>query len=223
MSASAQATVVFSNNFDAENGGASALNYNSFNGLNSTGARYVDLVASGDYGITCAGGSGSCVDLDGTPGPGTLSSASSYAFSAGDLITLSFAISGNQRGYGADDWTAALNFASTTDITEWGVSVNGTTFAGGSGLADAISFSQAAWTTDFPFVDFTLFARTGNAGSVSFSFATNSADNVGPLLDNVSLDISSAVPEPATWAMMIGGFALVGAAMRRRVATVSFA
>ena len=32
-----------------------------------------------------------------------------------------------------------------------------------------------------------------------------------------------AVPEPATWAMMIGGFALVGSAMRRRATAVSFA
>lgn len=32
-----------------------------------------------------------------------------------------------------------------------------------------------------------------------------------------------SVPEPATWAMMIGGFALAGAAMRRRKAAVSFA
>ncbi|MBN8830607.1 MAG: PEPxxWA-CTERM sorting domain-containing protein [Sphingomonadales bacterium] len=32
-----------------------------------------------------------------------------------------------------------------------------------------------------------------------------------------------AVPEPATWAMMIGGLALVGAAMRARRASVSFA
>jgi hypothetical protein len=34
---------------------------------------------------------------------------------------------------------------------------------------------------------------------------------------------SGAVPEPATWAMMIGGFALVGASMRRRRTAVSFA
>ena len=33
----------------------------------------------------------------------------------------------------------------------------------------------------------------------------------------------AAVPEPATWAMMIGGFALAGAAMRRRSSKVSFA
>lgn len=45
-------------------------------------------------------------------------------------------------------------------------------------------------------------------------------------LDNivVSANISTApgVPEPASWAMMIGGFALLGATMRRRV-SVAFA
>jgi len=34
---------------------------------------------------------------------------------------------------------------------------------------------------------------------------------------------SGAVPEPASWAMMLGGFGLVGGAMRRRKAVVSFA
>lgn len=34
--------------------------------------------------------------------------------------------------------------------------------------------------------------------------------------DNQTQLITSAVPEPATWAMMIGGFALAGAGMRRR-------
>ena len=33
----------------------------------------------------------------------------------------------------------------------------------------------------------------------------------------------AAVPEPASWAMMIGGFAVVGGAMRRRRVSVSFA
>lgn len=34
---------------------------------------------------------------------------------------------------------------------------------------------------------------------------------------------SGAVPEPATWAMMISGFGLIGATMRRRVAKVGYA
>ena len=43
------------------------------------------------------------------------------------------------------------------------------------------------------------------------------ADNT-VFLDNVSASVtpSGAVPEPATWAMLIAGFGLVGASLRRR-------
>jgi hypothetical protein len=40
---------------------------------------------------------------------------------------------------------------------------------------------------------------------------------------NSNFEVAAAVPEPATWAMFIGGFGLVGAAMRRRRTTVRFA
>lgn len=35
-------------------------------------------------------------------------------------------------------------------------------------------------------------------------------------------DLSAAVPEPGTWALMIGGFGLVGAGMRRKKTKVSY-
>ena len=35
-------------------------------------------------------------------------------------------------------------------------------------------------------------------------------------LDNITVGTTAAVPEPASWALMIGGFTMVGAAMRRR-------
>lgn len=38
-----------------------------------------------------------------------------------------------------------------------------------------------------------------------------------------SVSVPSGVPEPASWAMMIGGLGIVGAAQRRRVKRVSFA
>jgi hypothetical protein len=44
-------------------------------------------------------------------------------------------------------------------------------------------------------------------------FWTPSADNVGPLLDNV---LVSQVPEPSSWMLMIAGFGLVGYSARRR-------
>ncbi len=56
---------------------------------------------------------------------------------------------------------------------------------------------------------------------------TNNGINGSPLPGGVNIsgggieasltyDVAAAVPEPATWAMMLGGFGLVGAATRRR-------
>ena len=47
-------------------------------------------------------------------------------------------------------------------------------------------------------------------------FASGDTNASGPALDNVSI---SAVPETATWAMMILGFGVVGGAVRRRRST----
>jgi hypothetical protein len=64
-----------------------------------------------------------------------------------------------------------------------------------------------------PFTLSTFSFVAGNSGTLQFGLGTHSHDNVGPLVDSVSLDV---VPEPATWALMISGFGLAGAALRRR-------
>ncbi|MFS0738129.1 PEPxxWA-CTERM sorting domain-containing protein [Sphingomonas sp. 1P06PA] len=55
--------------------------------------------------------------------------------------------------------------------------------------------------------------------SVTFSGFDAAFAPKGFALDNLSLSLVSApaVPEPAAWALMIGGFGLVGGAMRRRM------
>lgn len=54
-------------------------------------------------------------------------------------------------------------------------------------------------------------------GTGSDTLAFNEQDNPSYLaLDNVSLAVAGAVPEPATWAMMLLGFGAIGFAMRRR-------
>lgn len=64
------------------------------------------------------------------------------------------------------------------------------------------------------------FSFTAAGTSTTLTFASDNATAYGPALDNVSV---VAVPEPATWALMIGGLALAGAQMRRRKSVVSFA
>lgn len=73
---------------------------------------------------------------------------------------------------------------------------------------------------------FDISGGTGMAfANLSNSFGTvNLTTGVGTLVGTIGagnlVDITAAsVPEPASWAMMIAGFGLVGASMRRRVAT----
>ncbi len=84
-------------------------------------------------------------------------------------------------------------------------------------------------TQVFSFVDTTNIA---NPGSALFFFQDDSATGAGEassgfvdyirIADTAGSSVSpiggATVPEPATWALMIGGFGLVGASLRRRAA-----
>jgi hypothetical protein len=56
-------------------------------------------------------------------------------------------------------------------------------------------------------------STTGTGGSLQLSFLDGRDGNVGALLDNVSI---TAVPEPASLALMLGGLAALGFTARRR-------
>lgn len=64
------------------------------------------------------------------------------------------------------------------------------------------------------------FLASATTGDLVFSTNTGFGDHDAGL-DNVS--ISGAVPEPATWAIMIAGFGLTGAALRRHRARMAIA
>ena len=191
FTAPAQAAVVFSDDFSSD--APQQIGANTLNNFDVSGT--VDVVGSGNFGITCAGGSGFCIDIDGTPGPGGLTVNQTFAYSLGDIVTLSYMVSGNQRGGAADSFNAFL-------------SGNGVSTAQGLALSPFTGFQNQMLT----------FTATSN-GFATFGFSSTSADNVGPILDNVSLDISSgmgAVPEPSTWLTMLLGFGLMGGFMRSR-------
>jgi hypothetical protein len=57
-----------------------------------------------------------------------------------------------------------------------------------------------------------VFQATSSTSTLSFVNTAGGA-NGGLFIDNISV---AAVPEPATWAMMLLGFGLIGAGMRRR-------
>jgi hypothetical protein len=56
----------------------------------------------------------------------------------------------------------------------------------------------------------------GTSYTLTFQGMERNSDQTS-FIDGVSLDLApGAVPEPASWALMLGGFGLTGAAMRRR-------
>jgi hypothetical protein len=213
----AEATVLASNNFDAENGGASALNYTGFSNLTVAGpaGATVDLIRQPAFGLACAGGSGSCVDLDGSTGVGGTLDTAFFAFNAGDTLTLKFDLSGNQRDATTDGFFAGFNFGGLTQVTggHFGGGFGDVTF--GSGVGTGIERDDFIAGTVNTFSNYEISFTAGQAGTAQAFVGTSSKDNIGPLVDNIVLS-TNAVPEPATWAMMIMGFGLIGAAARRR-------
>jgi hypothetical protein len=213
FAASANAAVLFSDDFEAENGGVSALNYAGFSNWTVTGQ--VDLVATPDFGITCAGGGGSCVDLDGSSGPGWITSPW-IAYTAGAPVTINFDVSGSQRSTAIDSLGFRLDFAPGLFSTSQPNSLPGGPPQVDGGLDGFLLVSKGRTVvgTD-PWGSYFYTFNPTAAGTFQVSFLTGSDDNVGPLLDNVIVT-QGVIPEPATWAMLIAGFGLVGTAARRR-------
>jgi hypothetical protein len=191
----AQAATIFSEGFDAENGGVSFLNYTGFaqftvaNGI-------VDLVATPDFGITCAGGSGACVDLDGSiPGTDPTSSLVSDVinFVPGVIYTLSFDISGNQRN-------------SNSDTTIYSIS-------GGVLASTAITLAGGA---PFQTVSQSFSVLSATLASIIF-FTPDASDNIGLILDNVRIE-ATPIPLPAAAPIFLAGLAGLAFSRRRRAA-----
>ena len=68
--------------------------------------------------------------------------------------------------------------------------------------------------------DVTAYQFTAFASTSTLTFASADYYAFGPALDNVSILESdgsgSTVPEPASWAMLLVGFGLIGVSARRR-------
>lgn len=136
--------------------------------------------------------------------------------------------------------TLAPNFFGSTTTVNASGAFNLASFD----FSDAFDFADDPIQVDFTFnlvgggtstatyfADFTPGMQTqlvGVSNILSFSFVTSGSffgeDTIQT--DNwvySLVDTGGSVPEPATWAMMIGGFGVIGGAMRRRTTKVSFA
>jgi choice-of-anchor C domain-containing protein len=88
----------------------------------------------------------------------------------------------------------------------------GTFTAGGNSFTFSYSLPNNRTNMNWTLASYEFFA-TGSNTVLSFAADASAGCCFGPALDNVSI---GAVPEPEAWAMMIGGFALVGGVLRSR-------
>jgi hypothetical protein len=173
-------TVVFSDNFNAENGGVGVLNYGGFaNWSVSDGT--VDLIGNGYFQLGMPVANGLFVDLDGSTHNAGVLTSDPINFIIGYTYKLEFDIAGNQRGSAND--TVAIN-----------VSVNA--------LSDTLTLASSDPLTHITY----YFTATATPGALSFANA--GGDNIGALLDNVTVTL---VPAPQA-----AGLGLLGS--RRRIA-----
>lgn len=112
-------------------------------------------------------------------------------------------------GSTATPFNSALNFANWTAVDN---AFNAFQASNGNSMSNGTPFTRAI--------------SGGAAVSGNLFFVAAAMPNPDQYADYVklkSLTETPAVPEPASWAMMIGGLAVVGSAMRRRKMAVSFA
>jgi hypothetical protein len=128
-------------------------------------------------------GNGNYIDLDGSTANSGVF-ANSVNLTGGITYTLSFGLAGSQRG---STETANVNFGTAT-----------------------ASFTL---NSSDPLATYSLNFTPAASGAYSFSYENLGGDNVGLLLDNVSV---SAVPEPETYAMLLAGLGMLGFMLRSK-------
>jgi hypothetical protein len=155
----------------------------------------VDSIKSGDFGITCFGGSGGCVDLDGsTSQAGALITSGTFSLAAGQTYQLSAQISGNQRNAVANN--LIFGFSDTFNVPLAAQTI--------LGIASSSPFTLYS----------VLFTPTTAVNAEVFFYDILGTNDQGPILDDVSV---TAVPLPAAAWLMLSGLAALGAVARRRI------
>jgi len=122
-------------------------------------------------------------------------------------------------------WEGAYNgvYGSQTVPDTWYTTGAADKFYVGSGNENA-GVSLATWASNNP--TWTVLGISVGHGSSAGAGYHAFADNVTLTLKNgasTTYNFETAVPEPASWMMMIAGFALTGRTRRRRALTVRFA
>jgi hypothetical protein len=181
--------VLLSDNFNLENGGSWALNYSGFANWDVSNGT-VDLIGDGSSWPYLPPGNGLYLDMDGSTGDaGKITTKTSFDLTPGVSYVLSFDLAGNQIRDTSETITVQIATGTVLDKT------------------------YTVFRTD-PLTTITEIFTVAEATSGKLSFEVAGGDNVGPLLDNVSLTV---VPLPAAGLIGMLGLGVAGWKLRKFV------
>lgn len=223
LASPAAAERVFFDDFNGEAGGTTAIFQNRLEHFVVAGT--IDIIAPDNrlgYSVDST-----VIDIGGGLTGGDIQLKDWFRWEAGDTVTISFDISGNQiRPDNPDIPYMQFDFLvepdengyTFVDVNRfWATGWYETDF-GPERLGDYYFMYGTVLEGDQPWVRQTLSFTPLLGGSVKFLFGTLTGGGYGPLIDNFAVDIgpTAAIPEPASWALMILGLGLAGTGARRR-------
>lgn len=159
-----------------------------------------------------------------------------YNIVAGEALRFSFEMAGNPNGDGSEIFSAGLTFTAPTLLSK---------FDPGGAIGNVAIDTNLTITSRFitgNIVDtagFSLYIidiTAGSTGTVSGLIETGTLAGIGPMVRRWKLSgyreeanvpeqpappPLGPIPEPATWGLLLAGFGLVGATLRRRRSAVA--
>lgn len=170
------------------------------------------FAAAAVFAATSATAGTTVIDFNDGTAPGFSGAYQVFADSVANVAkapgsTAFLAVPGESVTSGTAVYTS--NSFITSFSFDWGTpdSYNALTFTGLNGTTTPVLGTSAAGRYTY------TFSAADQIKSVNFSSSNRAFE-----IDNVSV---TAVPEPATWGLMIGGFLMVGVAARRRNGVVA--
>lgn len=171
---------------------------------------FVDVLNSsaGNYATTGGALADVVTDVD--------ASTFAFSFDQGAFLDLGFTDNVAINGAGNDIVLFELGVPD-----RWLVTINGIS---SQCLSAGTGFSAGGFNLNACGLDLSAFgiANGGSVSSLRLSFFDDGTTVSTALVGALNSDsVGGAIPEPATWAMLIAGFGLVGVSMRRRTAATA--